>query len=219
MADDHAKAKPTLEDRVQRLEIGSLYRSVTHRLIQIYDEQREHATASRPQDSVHPLVAEQVVPGAEPAFWVHEAAHGSRDHGTHCNTSFESKKRSRSVETTSPGPASRLIRFREAPRYLGMDRNRFNAEVRPYLTEIPIGRQGVAFDRLDLDAWAGEYKSRNGRPGKQKGAKRLWDATRHAVSSTAKVSGTSTKLSEEEEFAKALARANSRKRKSSSAAD
>jgi hypothetical protein len=27
-----------------------------------------------------------------------------------------------------------------------MDRNRFNAEVRPLLTEIPIGRQGVAFD-------------------------------------------------------------------------
>ena len=36
----------------------------------------------------------------------------------------------------------RLIRFRDAPRYLGMDRNRFNAEVRPYLVEIRIGRQG-----------------------------------------------------------------------------
>jgi len=33
----------------------------------------------------------------------------------------------------------RLIRFRDAPRYLGMDRNRFNSEVRPYLTEVPIG--------------------------------------------------------------------------------
>ena len=39
----------------------------------------------------------------------------------------------------------RLIRFRDAPRYLGMDRNRFNAEVRPHLTEIPIG---IAGDRL-----------------------------------------------------------------------
>jgi len=46
----------------------------------------------------------------------------------------------------------RLLRFRDAPRYLGMDRNRFNAEVRPHLTEIPIGRQGIAFDRLELDA-------------------------------------------------------------------
>ena len=33
----------------------------------------------------------------------------------------------------------RFIRFRDAPTYLGMDRNRFNAEVRGDLTEIPIG--------------------------------------------------------------------------------
>jgi len=26
----------------------------------------------------------------------------------------------------------RIIRFKDAPRYLGMDRNRFNAEVRPH---------------------------------------------------------------------------------------
>ena len=44
----------------------------------------------------------------------------------------------------------RLVRFRDAPFYLGMDRNRFNAEVRPQLTEIPIGTQGIAFDRLEL---------------------------------------------------------------------
>ena len=59
----------------------------------------------------------------------------------------------------------RLIRLRDAPYYLGMDRNRFNAEVRQSLTQIPIGKQGVAFDRLDLDAWADDYKRRNGRPG------------------------------------------------------
>ena len=52
-----------------------------------------------------------------------------------------------------PGPiAPRLIRLRDAPGYLGMDRNRFNADVRPTLIEIPIGRQGIAVDRLDLDA-------------------------------------------------------------------
>ncbi len=57
----------------------------------------------------------------------------------------------------------RLIRFREAPVYLGMDRNRFNAEVRPYVTEIPIGVQGIAFDRLELDRWADHYIACNGR--------------------------------------------------------
>lgn len=58
----------------------------------------------------------------------------------------------------------RFIRFRDAPDYLGMDKNRFNAEVRPGLVEIPIGDRGIAFDRLDLDAWADDYKVRNGRP-------------------------------------------------------
>lgn len=58
----------------------------------------------------------------------------------------------------------RLLRFRHAPAYLGMDRNRFNHEVRPFVREIPIGDRGVAFDRLELDAWADAYCARNGRP-------------------------------------------------------
>ena len=67
----------------------------------------------------------------------------------------------------------RFIRFRDAPGYLGMDRNRFNAEVRPALTEIPIGQQGIAFDRLELEAWAEDYKRRNGRPAAER--KKPWD--------------------------------------------
>lgn len=101
----------------------------------------------------------------------------------------------------------KLIRLKEAPWYLGMDKNRFKAEVRPWLTEIPIGSQGIAFDRLDLDAWADQYKAAKGRPGKQKGEKEPWRKKEKElrVSSSGKmVSGTSTKWSEEEEFAKAL---------------
>src|SRR5690606_14572974 len=59
--------------------------------------------------------------------------------------------------------APRLIRLRDAPYYLGMDRNRFNTEVRPALTIVPIGQHGIAFDRLELDAWVDDYISRNGR--------------------------------------------------------
>ena len=73
----------------------------------------------------------------------------------------------------------RLVRFRDAPAYLGMDRNRFNAEVRPFLTKIPIGQQGIAFDRLELDAWVEDYISRNGRPAKRS---ELWDARNHQAS-------------------------------------
>jgi hypothetical protein len=50
-------------------------------------------------------------------------------------------------------PTPRLLRYRDAPGYLGMDRNRFNREVRPYVTEIPIGRQGIAFDRLEEERY------------------------------------------------------------------
>jgi hypothetical protein len=44
-------------------------------------------------------------------------------------------------------PMPGMIRFRDAPRYLDMDRNRFNTKVRPCVTEVRIGQQGVAFDR------------------------------------------------------------------------
>jgi hypothetical protein len=107
----------------------------------------------------------------------------------------------------------RLIRLRDAPGYLGMDPNRFNEEVRPYVTEIPIGKQGIGFDRLDLDAWFEEYKSRNGRPGKRKGVDKPWEARKSLASSTGKGHGISTRLSEEEEFAKALEQARLKKRK------
>jgi hypothetical protein len=40
----------------------------------------------------------------------------------------------------------RFIRLRDAPSYLGMDKNRFNRDVRPLLAVIPIGTQGIAFD-------------------------------------------------------------------------
>ncbi|MCD6056458.1 MAG: site-specific recombinase phage integrase family [Gammaproteobacteria bacterium] len=54
-----------------------------------------------------------------------------------------------------------------------MDRNRFNKEVKPLLTVIPIGSKGVAFDRLDLDTWVDHYKHRNGRPARER--RNAWD--------------------------------------------
>ena len=57
----------------------------------------------------------------------------------------------------------RVIRLKNAPWYLGMDIHRFNDIVRPYVTNIKLGRAGVGFDRLDLDAWLEEYKQRDDR--------------------------------------------------------
>ena len=60
----------------------------------------------------------------------------------------------------------RVIRQRAAAEYLGMDRNRFDLEVRPQLTEVPIGAHGIGYDREDLDAWFDAYKATHGRPGR-----------------------------------------------------
>ena len=108
----------------------------------------------------------------------------------------------------------RILRFRDAPGYLGMDRNRFNAEVRPFVTEVPIGKQGVGFDRLELDAWFEDYKSSNGRPAR-KGAI-TWDANEYPASSCEPGSGTSTSASAEGAFARALEQLKSKKRNDSS---
>ncbi|WP_019864096.1 hypothetical protein [Methylovulum miyakonense] len=111
----------------------------------------------------------------------------------------------------------RLIRLRDAPFYLGMDWNRFNSLVRPALTEVPIGTQGIAFDRLDLDAWAYDYITRNGRLDQPNGGS-SWDAKKRQGSSNAAIAGISTKKSEADAFAKALAKATSGKRKNTSPA-
>jgi hypothetical protein len=104
----------------------------------------------------------------------------------------------------------RLIRFRDAPKYLGMDRNRFNAEVRLYLTEIPIGSRGIAFDRLDLDAWVEQYKLRSGRPSIRR---KLWDVKERQVSIKEAVSGTLINTSADNAFEKVVKLITSKKPK------
>ena len=109
----------------------------------------------------------------------------------------------------------RLIRLRDVPFYLGMDKNRFNAEVRPHLVEIRIGEQGIAFDRLDLDAWVDQYKSRNGRSGQLIG-ELTWDEDERQASTSRADTGTLISKFEVAEFAKALENATSQRRRSTS---
>jgi hypothetical protein len=49
-----------------------------------------------------------------------------------------------------------------------MNKNVFNKLVRPCVRVITIGERGIAFDRLELDAWAEEYCRCNGRPALKK---------------------------------------------------
>ena len=55
----------------------------------------------------------------------------------------------------------RIIRVSKAHLYLGMCREVFSKDIRPYLTEFRIGRIGKGFDRLELDKVAEAYMQTN----------------------------------------------------------
>ena len=99
----------------------------------------------------------------------------------------------------------RILRLRDVPTYIGMNKNHFNKEIRPYLTEIPIGKQGKGFDRLEIDSFITRYISSNGVPGQPfKEGDQLWDSQERLDLSNKAKSGTSINLSKGKEFAKAL---------------
>jgi predicted DNA-binding transcriptional regulator AlpA len=123
----------------------------------------------------------------------------------------------------------RFIRMMSAPAYLGMCRAEFNSSVRPNVREFPIGKQGIAFDRKDLDNWADFYaKSHSVEKNQRKEdntpaasasssitEQRQWHAKVSPASRKPRAaSGASTKKSLESDFGKALAQAKGLKRKS-----
>ncbi|WP_256218268.1 hypothetical protein [Pseudomonas sp. URMO17WK12:I12] len=114
----------------------------------------------------------------------------------------------------------RFIRAKQAPAYLGMCRSVFDAEVRPHIREFPIGKQGIAFDRHELDEWADAYVARksiektanqdNNRPRSERQGKKQgempWPKKLSPASSKCRTaSGRSTKNTEENEFKRVLA--------------
>lgn len=126
----------------------------------------------------------------------------------------ESIKLEINVNSVSP-LLPRLIRLRDAAAYLGMDRHRFNAEVRPFLMEIPIGTQGIAFDRLDLDAWVDDYKRCSGRPAvTRQRSLGQWDEKNRQAFLKEETTGISTKRSSDAEFERVLVQVTSKKQKS-----
>lgn len=63
----------------------------------------------------------------------------------------------RRAPMSKPSLQPRIIRAKQAPGYLGMCLDVFNRVVRPHVNEFPIGRQGVGFDRIELDKWTDAY--------------------------------------------------------------
>ncbi|WP_244868175.1 MULTISPECIES: hypothetical protein [Pseudomonas] len=116
--------------------------------------------------------------------------------------------------------APRFIRAKHAPAYLGMCRAIFDGTVRPHVREFPIGKQGVAFDRHELDQWADAYieamaiekaaNQDNNRPRSERHAGATgatsWPKKQSPASSKCRTaSGRSTKSTEENEFKRVLA--------------
>ena len=133
--------------------------------------------------------------------------------------------------TTTPALFPRFIRMSDAPRYLGMCRTVFNQSVRPHVREFPIGRQGIAFDRTELDRWAdsyvsgqaidkkdilADYSKRSERRHGDFGGTKLWHVNQSADSRCEVVSGTSTRSSKANEFTKALDLARGKRQNASS---
>ncbi|WP_259699079.1 hypothetical protein [Pseudomonas chlororaphis] len=108
----------------------------------------------------------------------------------------------------------RFIRFGDAPGYLGMCNDEFNKTVRPNVREFPIGKQGVAFDRHELDEWADAYietkaiekaaHQDNNRPRSERQGAAQWREKRSPVSTRKVASGKSTRSSGASDFEKAL---------------
>ncbi|MDD2018110.1 hypothetical protein NPS33_25020 [Pseudomonas putida] len=119
-----------------------------------------------------------------------------------------------------PGLLPRIIRAGDAPGYLGMCRDEFKNTVRPFVREFPIGKQGIGFDRLELDAWVDAYieamavekaaDQDNNRPRSERLAvtskENPWPKRQSQASRKCRAaSGKSTRSTGESEFKRALA--------------
>lgn len=109
----------------------------------------------------------------------------------------------------------RVIRHKDAARYLGVNINYFNKFIRPQLTEVEYGPQMIAFDRCELDEWFDNYKASNGRSGETKEVENKpcrQKNKRSPVSSCEERPGGLTKNYLEKEFAKAVEQATMKRR-------
>jgi hypothetical protein len=60
-----------------------------------------------------------------------------------------------------------IIRVRDAPYYLGMNKTYFRDQVQPYLTRIRIDKKGIGFTRTELDQWIAYAQATLSQPPRQ----------------------------------------------------
>lgn len=64
------------------------------------------------------------------------------------------------IETIKP----RVIRLKDAYKYLGVSRSKFFARIRHEIPEFRLGKRTVCFDKIDLDNWLDNHKRQHSRP-------------------------------------------------------
>ena len=111
----------------------------------------------------------------------------------------------------------RIIRAGDVMDYCGMSRLIFKEHIKPNLTRIQIGVQGVGYDRFEIDRVLDDYIARYGRAPAVKEENDTCENIKSpvVVSSTGMVSGISTKPSTEADFAGVVARVTKLKPKGS----
>lgn len=107
----------------------------------------------------------------------------------------------------------RLIRVGQAPAYCGMSDRVFESDIRPFLTEIPVGVQGKAFDRHELDKVLDGYVAKYGRAPEIEWENKNCKSVGLQGSGKSMVSGISTRQSTVNDFAKAAKQAKRKKPK------
>ena len=91
----------------------------------------------------------------------------SKDNPVNLNIENAKNSAKKKVELNSLANRNNLllpgvIRIRDAPFYLGMNKNIFRKEISPFLTKFPIGGVGVGVDRKELDLWIAYIKNTQG---------------------------------------------------------
>jgi hypothetical protein len=114
----------------------------------------------------------------------------------------------------------RLVRLKDAPKYLSIGKNLFNEKVRPLLTEIRITDRIVSFDIQELDLWAESQLHSASRLGSKQSCEELeiWKKEKKGTVPGWKketASGGSTKVFKANAFESAVGRLTKKRRKKS----
>lgn len=108
----------------------------------------------------------------------------------------------------------RVIRMAEAPKYCGVSVRVFDSDFRPHLNEAVFGKQGVGFDRIEVDSFITWYFKRHGKR-KAQGSK-SWqkeEQPKSKVSTSKTVNLSLIKSTKKSGFLNDLANAANKKRK------